>query len=98
MAKWLIGLGVLNFIFLLFDSIVNGGTGLNTTELKVAMNATDTTMTVTSTSGYPSADALLIGDEEIKYNGKDSTHFYNLTRGYNSTVAVTHVKANKVYG
>jgi hypothetical protein len=41
---------------------------------------------------YMEYGVLVIGSEEIKYEGRDGNIFTGLTRGYNSTVAVPHVR------
>ena len=52
-------------------------------------------LTVDSTAGFPSSGTLLIGDEEITYNGLTSTSFLDVTRGAGSSapanVAASHV-------
>lgn len=97
MSKWIVSIAILNFILLIIDGIVNGGVGINTTQIKTGIDADDTTLTVYSTDGYPSADTLLVGNEQIKYNGKNATQFLNLSRAYNGTTAEAHNSRARVY-
>jgi hypothetical protein len=62
------------------------------TLLAASMTATDASMTVANTSGFPTAGTLLIGDpansEYVYYTGTTATSFTGLTRGKpNTTVA-----------
>lgn len=61
------------------------------TDLDGALNSTDTTITVNSTSGFSDTGTLLIGSEQITYTGKTSITFTGCTRGANSTAAASHV-------
>lgn len=49
-----------------------------------------TTMTVVSTTGYPTMGVLLVENEAIQYSGTTATTFTNLTRGYFGTTAAAH--------
>jgi hypothetical protein len=62
------------------------------TMLAASMTATDASMTVANTSGFPASGTLLIGDpannEYVYYTGATPTSFTGLTRGKpNTTVA-----------
>ena len=57
------------------------------TLLNGAINGSVTTITVDTTSGFPTSGKLLIGSEIISYSGKTSTTFTGLTRGVTSTAA-----------
>ncbi len=58
------------------------------TTVNGAHTLSDTTLTVASTSGYPTTGTLLIGSEIIPYTGKTATTFTGLTRGgFGSTAA-----------
>jgi hypothetical protein len=59
--------------------------------LSTAITATSTSMTVSSTTGYPTSGILKIGTEQIFYTGKTSTTFKGLARGVNSTTAAAHI-------
>ena len=63
----------------------NGSTALNGGE-----NASDTTITVDSTTDFSTAGTIIIGTEQITYTGKTSTTFTGCTRGANSTSAASH--------
>ena len=53
------------------------------TTLSAAISATDTTITVPSTKGFPDNYGLLkIGDEIITYTGKTTTTFTGCVRGF----------------
>jgi len=97
MNKLLVAFALLFFFFTLIDSVVMGSGGVAVTQLRNAITATDTTMTVTSTRGYLSADFIRMGNEKVSYNGKDATHFYNLSRGQDGTIAVIHTANEKIY-
>lgn len=58
----------------------------------------DTTMNVTSTTGYPSVGSILIDDEIITYTGKTSNTFTGCTRGTNYTSASAHTSGTRVSG
>lgn len=45
---------------------------------------------VGSTTGFPNQGTLLIGQEQVIYNGKNATTFTVVTRGANGTTAATH--------
>ena len=53
-------------------------------------NTTVTTITVDSTTGFPSAGAIKINNEVMHYTGTTSTTFTGVTRAQNSTTAGTH--------
>ncbi|KKN59598.1 hypothetical protein LCGC14_0540610 [marine sediment metagenome] len=63
---------------------------LTKTTLDGALTAAATTVTVDDTSAFPSAGTIVIDDEEMTYTGTGSTTFTGVTRGANSTSAVTH--------
>lgn len=79
------------------------GNGFNCTRLAYDLGIDDTTIKVENTSGYPAKNGrITIGDEKIKYEYKDGTHFYNCTRGIEDTEITTHdfgtcVKENNVW-
>jgi hypothetical protein len=61
------------------DSLIRTGNNLSTT-LAVAIDTDDTSLTVSSTSGFPNSGAITVDDEIIYYESKDSTHFLQCTR------------------
>jgi hypothetical protein len=59
-------------------------------------NATVTTITVASTTGFTSTGTIIIGSEQITYTGTTSTTFTGATRGANSTTAASHTSGDAV--
>jgi hypothetical protein len=85
------------FVFIgaaILSGIMEGGGGIQTTELTAAIDDDDTILTVTSTDGFLDADYLIIGTEKILYDWTDGTHFGRVanpcTRGYDGTTATSH--------
>lgn len=74
-------------------SVMNGGGGMNTTTLTSAISATDTTIHVISTSGFLTADYLIIGGEKLTYSGKTATTFTGCAR----SSGVAHSAGSKAY-
>jgi hypothetical protein len=67
------------------------GNGYNRTILAYDLGLTDTVIEVESTSGFaPKNGRITIGNEKIKYEYKDGTHFYNCTRGIEDTETTSH--------
>jgi len=60
------------------------------TTLSAAVLATDTTIPVASTAGYPPSGTLLIGSEAMTYTGTTGTSFTGVTRGVLGTTAAAH--------
>lgn len=84
-------------IFIFLNGVMEGGGGLNSTQLNGATTATATTITVDDTTGFLTADLLVIGDEEITYTGVTAVAFTGCTRGFNRTTAETHADNTQVY-
>jgi hypothetical protein len=61
-----------------------------TTALNGGIDAIVTTITVNSTSSFPSSGTLDIGTELITYTSKNATQFLGCTRGSNGTTAASH--------
>lgn len=59
--------------------------------------ATVTTLTVDSTTGFPTSDCLSVENETIYYSGTDATHFTGCVRGYAGTTAATHADNTPTY-
>jgi len=59
----------------------------SSTTLDGAVLVADTTITVQSTTGFPTAGTILIGTEQITYTGTTATTFTGCTRGANGTTA-----------
>lgn len=65
-------------------------TAAATTTLSTTITATDTSMTVASTSSFPSKGRIIIDSEVISYDAKTSTTLTGLTRGLEDTDAAAH--------
>ncbi len=61
------------------------------------INTTDTTITVDSTSVFPSSGTIQIDDEKITYTNTTSTTFTGCTRGTSGTTAASHSDNAVVY-
>jgi hypothetical protein len=73
---------VFTFVSLtILSAIVEGHTGLETTELTAGISETSTTITVKTTDPFADRGQLMIGDETICYTGKNSVQFTGVTRG-----------------
>ena len=70
-------------------------TGTSTT-LNGDINASVTTVTVASTTGFESSGTITIGEENITYTGKTTTTFTGCTRGADSTSAASHTNGDAV--
>ena len=57
------------------------------TTLTAPVTSTDATLNVTSTSGWPTAGYLFIGNEVLQYTGVTSTSFTGVTRAKYATYA-----------
>lgn len=66
------------------------------TTLNGALNSSDTTITVSSTSGYDNQGRIMIDRELINYYGKTSTTFTGAVRGVDGTTAVSHASGAAV--
>ena len=60
------------------------------TLLNETLTATDTTITVDSTSDFPEQGRIKIDQEEILYTGKTATNFENCVRGSRGTKPTAH--------
>ena len=76
---------------------MHGGGGIVAAALASDVTATDTTISVASTTDYLSTDYILIEGEKIHYAGLTSTSFTGCTRGYDETTAVSHEAGALVY-
>jgi hypothetical protein len=76
---------------------LDGQTSSVGTTLYGAITATDTTITLTSTTGLPATGFLLIGSETIQYGYISGNVLYNCFRGQNNTTAASHVNGTAVY-
>lgn len=64
---------------------------VQTTRLSAALTASATSMTVLDASSYPISGIVTIDSEQIAYTGISGNTLTGLTRGYNSTVAASHI-------
>ena len=64
--------------------------GQFTSTLSSSINASVTSLTMASSSSFPSSGTVIIGSELITYTGNSSGTLSGLTRGANGTTAATH--------
>ena len=64
--------------------------GQFTSTLSSGINASVTSLTMASSSSFPSSGTVIIGSELITYTGNSSGTLSGLTRGANGTTAATH--------
>jgi hypothetical protein len=62
-----------------------------------ALDATETTITLTSTVGLAQFGFIKIDSETIQYGGIDGNDLIGCIRGVNNTTAATHLTATKIY-
>jgi hypothetical protein len=69
-----------------------GGTvdSATTTTVNEALDATETTITLTSAAAFPTAGTIQVDSELITYTGKSSNDLTGCTRGALGTTAATH--------
>ncbi len=87
---------VITFIICIFllgtylSMILDDGSGMAATRLTASIDEDDTTIPVTSTTGFLTADILTIDGEKIPYTGITDTSFTGCIRGYDGTLATSH--------
>ena len=64
--------------------------GQFTSTLSSALNSSATSLTMASSSSFPSTGTVIIGSELITYTGNSSGTLSGLTRGANGTTAASH--------
>jgi hypothetical protein len=64
--------------------------GTNAVNMGSGLNDSATTITLDSTTNFPTAGMIKIGSELITYTGKTSTNITGATRGFGSTAAASH--------
>ena len=74
-----------------FATSVTVNAGAANTTLNGAITNSATTVTVNSTTEFPTAGVLVIGSENISYTVSTSTTFTGCTRGANATTALAHL-------
>ena len=67
-----------------------------TTTLAEALDATETEIDITSSTGFSSTGTIFIENEEITYTGISTNTLTGCTRGANSTTAATHANGTSV--
>jgi hypothetical protein len=73
-------------------------TGVQQTTLSADLSASNTNITVTSTTGFSNASGTILMDAELAtYTGNTSVLFTGATRGANGTIATTHTANTIVY-
>lgn len=58
--------------------------------LSADINDTQTTISLTSATGFPSSGLIQIGSEQMRYTGVSGNDLTGVTRGVNSTTAAAH--------
>ena len=73
--------------------------GTAQTKLSLPLSSSNTTISVTSTTGFANATGtLMIGNNElVTYSGNTATTFTGATRGYSGTTAISHSANTAVY-
>ena len=72
--------------------------GTTQTTLSLNLSAANTTISVTSTTGFSNATGTILVDQELAtYTGNTAVTFTGATRGANGTVATTHSSGAIVY-
>lgn len=72
--------------------------GTNQTTLTVPLNASNTNITVVSTTGFSNATGTVLIDQELAvYTANTATIFSGVTRGANGTIATSHANNSIVY-
>ena len=69
---------------------------INSTGTFITSNVikSQTTIFVQSTERFPANGKLLIGKEIVYYNGKTQNSFTGLIRGFDNTIAKTHISGD----
>lgn len=79
---------------------ITASTNINTgtpTTISAAIDATQTTISVASTTGFPATGRIRIDNELIDYTGITAASFTGCTRGVVSTTSLGHSSGVKVY-
>ena len=97
MWRIITGLIILHIMLSFIDGIIVGSSDIYVTKLTGTLSETAVTANVTSTAGWRVSDYFWANDEKIKYNGKTSVSFLNLTRGYNGSDTSAHAIGTRIY-
>lgn len=89
-------LGQSSYIFCEVNPVSNGTEGIQT-NLTASITASDVTIPVSSTSGYPTSGRVLIENELIEYTGITLTTFTGAVRGVAGTDALAHADTTNVF-
>ena len=81
----------------ILGAIMQGGGGIEVTELTANITSTDTTLPVSKTTDFLTTGFVVIGNERIGHIGKTSTTFIGCIRGFGNTTAVAHYDGDLVY-
>jgi hypothetical protein len=76
------------------QSAQENATSITTAE---ALDATETTITLSSTAGLAQFGFIKVDSETIQYGGIDGNDLTGCVRGVNNTTAATHLTAARVY-
>ena len=97
MSNWVVFM-VFTFITMqILSLILEGEVGIVTAQLQSGVGNTTTTLVVNSTDGFIDSDFVILGNEEICYEGKTATTFTGLTRGCRGTDVEDHRAGVRVY-
>jgi hypothetical protein len=78
-------------------AIMAGGGGIVSTTLSDDITASADFIPATSTETFANKDVLMVEQEKILYDSKNTTGFISHTRGYDDTVAANHTAGRTVY-
>ena len=76
---------------------VEGEFGVAATSLSTTVGKDSTTIVVADTTGFLTADFIIIGEEHLCYIGKTATTFTGITRGCQDSEAEGHALGVSVY-
>lgn len=81
----------------ILGGVMHGGGGVVAAPLASDINATDTTIPMTTTTDYLDTDYVIIEGEKILYTGRTATSLTGCTRGHDGTTAFSHEAGALVY-
>lgn len=97
MSKLITAFLILFIAASILTGVMEGGGGMASAAITVAVDEDDTTFTVTSTDGFLAADYFIIGTEKVLYTGTTATTFTGCTRGHGGTDAESHAIGDIIY-